>query len=263
LDPQPETRALYKKIRKREITPVHIENQIDTFAPRHNLPSQLSTFIGREQEQEEIMRLVENNRLVTLAGVGGIGKTRLSLQVGQKLLNDYPNGIWFVSLDSLSESALVPQTVASVFGIRESHERPIIEILINVLREKTTLLILDNCEHLLEACANLITTLLQNCPILKILATSREILNMEGEATYYLLSLSIPEDSASLEKLAEYESIQLFIQRAALALSSFRMTKENAQTIMDICRRVDGIPLAVELAVAHVNILQTKKFCNN
>jgi predicted ATPase/DNA-binding SARP family transcriptional activator len=259
LDPQPETRALYKKIRKREITPVHIEKQIETFTPRHNLPSQISTFVGREQEQEEIMRLVENNRLVTLAGVGGIGKTRLSLQVGQKLLNDYPNGIWFVALDSLSEPALVPQTVASVFDIRESRERPIIEILTNVLREKTTLLILDNCEHLLEACIKLIMTLLQNCPNLKILTTSREILNMQGEATYYLPSLSIPEDSASLEKLTEYESIQLFTQRAALARSSFRISKENAQTITDICRRVDGIPLGIELAAAHINILRTKE----
>jgi predicted ATPase len=205
------------------------------------------------------MHLVEDNRLVTLAGVGGIGKTRLSLQVGQKLLNDYPNGIWFVALDSLSEPALVPQTVASVFDIRESLERPPIEILTNVLREKTTLLILDNCEHLLESCAKLITTLLQNCPNLKILATSREILNMEGEATYYLSSLSIPEDRVPLEKLAEYESIQLFTQRAALTLSSFRITKENAQTIMDICRRVDGIPLGIELAAAHINILRTKE----
>jgi predicted ATPase/DNA-binding SARP family transcriptional activator len=259
LDPQPETRALYKKIRKRQITPARVEQQIKTFTPRHNLPSQFSTFIGREKEQEEIMRLLEKNRLVTLAGVGGIGKTRLSLQVGQKLLNDYPNGIWFVALDSLLEPSLVPQTVASVFAIRESRDRPIIEILINVLREKTTLLILDNCEHLLEACTKLITTLLQNCPNLKILATSRETLNMEGEATYYLSSLSIPEDRAPLEKLAEYESIQLFTQRAALALSSFRMTKENAQTIVDICRTVDGIPLGIELAAAHINILRTKE----
>jgi predicted ATPase len=128
-----------------------------------------------------------------------------------------------------------------------------------VLREKITLLILDNCEHLLEACIKLITTLLQNCPNLKILATSREILNTTGEATYYLPSLSLPEDRAPREKLNEYESVQLFTQRAALALSSFRMTEENAQTIMDICRRVDGIPLGIELAAAHINVLRTKE----
>ena len=259
LDPQPETRALYKMIRKGEIKPIRVEKQVETFTPKHNLPSQLSTFIGREKEQEEIAHLLKKNRLVTLAGVGGIGKTRLSLQVGLKLLSDYPDGVWFVALDSLADPLLVTQTIASVFDIRESRDRPIIEILINILREKTTLVILDNCEHLLEACTKLITILLQNCPNLKILATSRELLNMAGEATYYLPSLSFPKDRAPLEKLTEYESIQLFTQRAALALSSFRMTKENAQTIMDICRRVDGIPLGIELAAAHINILRTKE----
>jgi predicted ATPase/DNA-binding SARP family transcriptional activator len=259
LDPQPETRALYKRIRKGEIKPVRVEQQKETFTPRHNLPPQLSTFIGRKKEQEAIVKLLKKNRLVTLAGVGGIGKTRLSLQVGQKLLNDYANGVWFVALDSLSEPALLSQTIATVFDIRGNRDHPIIEILINVLREKITLLILDNCEHLLEACTKLITTLLQNCPNLKILATSREILNTAGEATYYLPSLSLPEDRAPRQKPNEYESIQLFTQRAALALSSFRMTKENAQTIMDICRRVDGIPLGIELAAAHMNILRTKE----
>jgi predicted ATPase/DNA-binding SARP family transcriptional activator len=259
LDPQPETRALYKKIRRGEIKPVQVEKHIEPIEPKHNLSLQLSSFIGREKEQDEVIRLLEKNRLVTLAGVGGIGKTRLSLQVGQKLLNDYSDGVWFIPLDSLSNPTLVPQTVASVFEIRERPERPVTEVLMNVLREKTTILILDNCEHLLDACTQLITALLTNCPNLKILATSREILNMKGEATYYLPSLSIPEDHTSLEKLTEYESIQLFAQRAALALSSFRMTKENAQTILDICRRVDGIPLGIELAAAQINILRTKE----
>ncbi|HJR81086.1 MAG TPA: BTAD domain-containing putative transcriptional regulator [Anaerolineales bacterium] len=260
LDPQPETRALYKKIRKGEISPVRVEKQIETLMPRHNLPSQLSSFVGREQEQEEIINLLEKNRLVTLAGVGGIGKTRLSLQVGQKLLTDYPDGVWFIPLDSLSDPTLVPQTVASVFEIRESPDRTAIEILKNVLREKTTLLILDNCEHLLNSCAQLITSLLTNCPNLKFLTTSREILNMKGEATYYLPSLSIPEDNKLLtEKLTEYESIRLFTERAALAQSSFMLTQENAHAVVNICRRVDGIPLAIELASARVNILQVKE----
>ncbi len=233
---------------------------LSQISPHTNLPTSLTSFIGREKEQQEIRNLLATKRLVTIAGVGGIGKTRLSLQAGQSLLNDYPNGVWFIAFDSLSDPTLVLQTVASVFDIRERpSNQPLLERLIYSLYQKTALLIFDNCEHLLEACAQLIKTLLTNCPNLKILATSREILNMEGEATYYLPSLSIPEDSTLPEKLSEYESIKLFTQRAALALSSFRVTEENAQTIIDICRKVDGIPLGIELAAAHTNILRTKE----
>ncbi len=232
------------------------------FRPSTNLPAALTTFVGRENEQDEIINLITKNRLVTLAGAGGIGKTRLSLQVGQKLLNDYPNGVWFVAFDSLSDSSLVPQTVASVFDIQEGPDRPAIEILKNVLRQKIMLLIFDNCDHLLDACAQLIKTLLTHCPNLKILSTSREILNMEGEATYYLPSLSIPENNNTLpEKMNEYESVRLFEERAALALSSFRLTKQNTQIVGHICRRVDGIPLAIELAAARVDILQVDEIC--
>ncbi|HKY54529.1 MAG TPA: BTAD domain-containing putative transcriptional regulator, partial [Anaerolineales bacterium] len=262
LDPQPETRTLYKKIRKREIKPALVEKQNEPITPKHNLPSQLSTFIGREKEQDEIINLVAKHHLVTLAGVGGIGKTRLSLQVGQSLINTYPDGVWFIALDSLSDPNLVPQTVAAVFDIRETAGRPVIEILMNMLREKTTLLILDNCEHLLDACAELITDLLTNCPNLKILMTSREILNMEGEAIYYPPPLSIPGDSTLLEKLTNYESVQLFSDRASLALSSFRLTNENIQSVVEICRKVDGIPLAIELAAARINVLQVKEILN-
>src|SRR6185295_3194108 len=201
--------------------------------------------------------------LVTLMGTGGIGKTSLALQVGHKLLNEYPNGVWFIALDSLADPDLVPQTVAAVFDIRESSDRSSIEILINKLCEKTALLILDNCEHVVEACAQLTTTLLSNCSKLKILATSREVLNVTGEATYRMPSLSIPEqDEASLEKLTEYESILLFSERAALASSSFRLTEENARAVIDICRKVDGIPLAIELAAARVNMLQVSEILN-
>ncbi len=258
LDPQPETLALYKRIRKGEIKPAQVLRVEETNPPKHNLPSQLSSFIGREKEQTQIVNLIVKNRLVTLMGTGGIGKTSLALQVGQKLLNEYPNGVWFIALDSLDDPALVAQTVAAVFDIRESNDRSIIEILINKLCEKTTLLILDNCEHVVEACTQLATTLLSNCSKLKILATSREVLNVSGEATYRTPSLSIPEqDKASLEKLTEYESIRLFTERATLASSSFTLTEENAQAVIDICHRLDGIPLAIELAAAHVNMFST------
>jgi predicted ATPase/DNA-binding XRE family transcriptional regulator len=224
-----------------------------------NLPSLFTSFIGRGKEQSEVINLLKKNRLVTLAGAGGIGKTRLVIQVGHQLLPDYPHGVWFVPLDSLSDPLHVPLTVASVFGIREGGDRQVIETLKKVLRLKTALLILDNCEHLLDACVQLINTLLTHCPNLRVLTTSREILKMEGEAAYYLPSLSTPEGGDSLEKISEYESIQLFVQRAALALSSFQLTKENAQAIADICRRVDGIPLAIELIVARVNILKVEE----
>jgi hypothetical protein len=168
----------------------------DTFSstPKTNLPTALTSFIGREKEQAEIINLIATNRLVTIAGVGGIGKTRLALEAGHRQLNDYTHGVWVTAFDSLSDPALVPQTVASIFDIRErSSDQPFLERLIYSLHAKTTLLILDNCEHLLDACAQLIMTLLTHCPNLKVLTTSREILNMEGEAIYYAPTLSIPE----------------------------------------------------------------------
>ena len=224
-----------------------------------NLPSSVTSFIGREKVQREVINLLKKNRLVTLAGTGGIGKTRLAIQVGHQVRPDYPHGVWFVPLDSLTDPERVSQTVASVFGIREGMDRQAIEALKNFLLGKSLLLILDNCEHLLDACTQLSKSLLAHCPDLRILTTSREILNIEGEATYFLPTLSIPERSNSLEILSEYESIQLFVDRAALVLSQFQLTKENAQAIMDICTRVDGIPLAIELIVARVNILKVEE----
>jgi predicted ATPase/DNA-binding XRE family transcriptional regulator len=223
------------------------------------LPTLLTSFIGREQEQGEVISLLRKNRMVTLAGAGGVGKTRLAIQVGRQLLQDYPDGVWFIPLDSLSDPLRLPLTVATVFGIQEGHDRPVIETLVHVLQEKKALLILDNCEHLLEESAVLATTLLARCPNLSILATSREILQVAGEATYHLSSLSTPQESAALEKIPAYDSVQLFVDRAALALSTFQLTTENAQAIAEICRRLDGIPLAIELIVARVNILTVEE----
>lgn len=262
LDPQPETRLLYKRIRKGEIKPLPGEKpgmQAETVSPRHNLPLQISTFVGREKEQEEVARLLQKHRLVTLAGAGGIGKTRLALQVGQKLLNEYPEGVWFVALDSLANPALIAPTVASVFNILEGPARPLLDVLTEVLRTRTLLLILDNSEHLLDGCARLAGALLQSCPNVKILVTSRATLNVPGEAVHYLPSLSLPERELTIEELSEYEAIRLFTERATLAQSSFALTKENAGTVLEICRKVDGIPLAIELAAARVNVLQVEE----
>ena len=255
VDPQPETQALYKKIRKREIKPVKVEQQKAAGTPQHNIPLQLSSFIGREKEQKAVTKLIAQNRLVTLIGTGGIGKTRLSLKVGEGLLDKFENGVWFVELASLNDPSLVPQAAAAVFGIIDRSENTSLDKLIDLLRAKTSLLILDNCEHLLAACAQLADTLLKNCPNLKILVTSREGLGIPGEAFYRVPSLSIPGVEKNIEQLADYESIRLFTDRARLSVSDFSLRIENVPTIAQICRRLDGIPLAIELAAARVNIL--------
>jgi predicted ATPase/DNA-binding SARP family transcriptional activator len=267
LDPQPETRELYKKIRKGEFKPVSGQSQtarLEWSKPKHNLPVQLTSFIGRERERHEIARLITHNRLVTLIGAGGIGKTRLALQTAQSLRNDYPDGVWFVPLESLADEDLVAQTVASFLNIAEASDQSLLETLGNELRDRTLLLILDNCEHVLDACARLAETLLKNCPNIKLLATSRDLLRLDGEAVYHVPPLTIPDShpAGSVEEVANSESVQLFAQRAALVRSSFEITKTNALTLVKICNRLDGIPLAIELAAAHVNIFTLEEILN-
>jgi predicted ATPase/DNA-binding SARP family transcriptional activator len=259
VDPQPETRALYKQIRRGEIKPARPPKQKEIIGARHNLPFQLSNFIGREKELHEITNLIADHRLVTLTGTGGIGKTRLSLKTGEQVLDKYTNGVWLVELAALNDPALVPQTVAKLFHIVEQPEESLTDKLIRVLRSKTVLLILDNCEHLLDTCAHLADTLLRNCPNLKILATSREPLGITGEAVYHVPSLELPNIQQVLEKLLEYESIQLFEERARLVQEYFSLTMENASSVAQICHRLDGIPLAIELAAARVNLLSPQQ----
>lgn len=259
LDPQPETRELYKRIRKGELKTVSDKTKtlrLETAKPKHNLPVHLTTFIGRERERNEISRLITNNRLVTLIGAGGIGKTRLALQTGQSLLSEYADGVWLVPFESLGDEDLVPQTVASYLGIPEPSDQSVVETLVNHLRNQTLLLIFDNCEHLLDACARLAETLLKSCPNLKILATSRDTLRLEGEAFYHVPPLTIPESASprSIEEIANSESVQLFAQRATLVLTNFEITESNVGALVRICNRLEGIPLAIELAAAHVDI---------
>jgi predicted ATPase len=257
LDPQPETRELYRKIRKGEGRPVEPERP----APKHNLPVQLTTFIGREKERDEISRLLMQNRLVTLIGTGGIGKTRLSLQTGQHLLEHYPDGAWFVPLESLVDEKMLVPTVASYVGISKLPDQPLLDTLIHTLRDRTMLLILDNCEHLLETCSQLVETLLKNCPNVKILTTSRDSLRLEGEAFYHVPALAIPQDSefGLADELVQYESVRLFAERAALVLSGFEVTNENAEAIVAICKRLDGLPLGIELAAARVDLFKVEE----
>jgi predicted ATPase len=223
----------------------------------NNLPALLTTFIGREKEQADILELIRTHRLVTLTGSGGVGKTRISLKVGEQVLDEYANGVWLAELAPISDPELLPQTVASALGILTQSTSSYTELLINFLRLKTALLILDNCEHLLDASAHLADTLLKHCPQLKILATSREALGILGEIVYHMPSLGLPDIQQTLDKFREYESARLFEERARLAQPDFELTMENASSVAQICSRLDGIPLAIELAAARVNMFST------
>jgi len=219
----------------------------NTPARSHNLPIQLTSFIGREKEIAEIKRLITANHLITLTGAGGSGKTRLAQQVAADLLAVFPDGMWLVELAPLADPALVPQTVASVLGIKEEVGRPLLATLTNYLRNKTTLLVLDNCEHLIAASAQLAEAVLQTCPDIRLLATSREALSIAGETTFPVPSLSLPSDFRNLKdfgSLAQYEAVRLFVDRAATALPDFVLTNANAPAVAQVCHQLDGIPRA-------------------
>ena len=227
----------------------------------NNLPVQLTSFIGREKEIAEIKRLVEHNRLVTLTGSGGVGKTRHSLQVAAEVLDAFPEGAWLVELATVSSPELVAQALASVLGVHEDQARPLMAALQDHLQPKTILLLFDNCEHLLEACAQLADGLLHACPHLKILVSSREALGMAGEVSFRVPSLALPDAQhlPSLERLTQYDSVRLFIERAVAVKSDFVVANHNAPAVAQICSRLDGIPLAIELAAARLRGLSAEQ----
>ena len=230
----------------------------------HHLPTQLTSFIGREKEIDEIKQLITDHRMVTLTGSGGAGKTRLALQVAENLLSLFSGGVWFVELAPLTDPALVVQTLFSVFKLREDPHRPPLEILQDHLRSKSLLLILDNCEHLIEASAQVSESLLRACLQLKILASSREALGIPGEIPYHVPSLKTPSpaDLLHLENPLEIDSIRLFVERGMTAKPDFRLTKENTPFVAQICSRLDGIPLAIELAAARVKVLSPEQIAS-
>jgi predicted ATPase/class 3 adenylate cyclase/DNA-binding XRE family transcriptional regulator len=223
----------------------------------HNLPTQLSSFIGREPELAEVAQLLSTTRLVTLTGSGGCGKTRLALQVGADILERFENGVWLVELAPLADPGLVPQAVASTLGVRDEPGRPLLTTLANHLREKHLLLVLDNCEHLIGACAQLADALLRACPQLTMLATSREVLGIAGEWAVRVPSLGLPEDGQpqSFTLVAASEAVRLLVERATAVQPNFALTEQNAAAVVQVCRRLDGIPLALELASARVRVL--------
>jgi predicted ATPase/class 3 adenylate cyclase len=208
----------------------------------HNLPTQLTSFIGRERELADAQEKLEEARLLTLIGPGGTGKTRLSLQIAAEQLPNFRDGVWLVELAPITDPALIVSTIASVFELREVRNIPFISILLDYLRGKQLLLILDNCEHLVEASAQIASQLLHTCPQLKIIASSREALGIDGETVYRVPSL------------LDDEATRLFIERARKAEPRFHVTKDNASSIAQICSRLDGIPLAIELAAARVKL---------
>jgi predicted ATPase/DNA-binding XRE family transcriptional regulator len=224
-----------------------------------NLPVYLTSFVGRTHERAELAGLLERQRLVTLTGPGGVGKTRLAGKAGEEALDKFTNGVWMAELASQASPELVPQTVAAAFSLSHHSQASPMELLVNYLRPRSLLLILDNCEHLSEACAHLAETLLKACPNLKILATSREPLNVMGEAVYHVPSLGIPDEPARLASAREFASIQLFEGRASLAQSDFSLTRENIPFVVQVCRRLDGIPMAIELAAARLDVLSVEE----
>jgi DNA-binding winged helix-turn-helix (wHTH) protein len=218
--------------------------------PKHKLPYQLTSFIGREQEIVQLQELVTANRLVTLTGAGGAGKTRLAIEVASRLADTFADGVWLVELAALSDPRLVPQVVAQALEVKEQPTRPVIETLSDYLASKKLLLVLDNVEHLLEECVQFADLILRPTPDVAMLVTSRERLAMTGELTYRVPSLTVPGTNETLtpETVSSYEGVRLFVERAKLVRPDFDLTAKNACSVASICARLDGMPLAIELA---------------
>jgi predicted ATPase/DNA-binding SARP family transcriptional activator/DNA-binding CsgD family transcriptional regulator len=235
-------------------------------AGRHNLPNPRTSFVGREREMVEVKRTLAMTRLLTLTGAGGSGKTRLALEVARDLIGAYPDGVWLVELAPLSEPELVAQELAGALEVQERPGQPLIDTLVDALGDKWLLLVLDNCEHLVEAAARLVDTLLDSCPRLRVLATSREPLGVGGEVLWQVPSLSLPDTDgegangdATVERLMRCEAVRLFVERARLRLPDFRLTDDNTGAVARVCRRLEGIPLAIELATARMGTLAVEQ----
>jgi predicted ATPase/DNA-binding XRE family transcriptional regulator/tetratricopeptide (TPR) repeat protein len=233
--------------------------ETDTVGPPNNLPRQLSSFVGREKDVAKIRELIASDRLVTLVGSGGVGKTRIALRVAADLLDGSGQGVWFVDLAPLTDASLVPSTIASALSVQETLDRPILQTLIAYLKNRYLLLVLDNCEHLIDGVARAAEVLLQSCSRLQILATSREALGISGERTYRVPSLSVPAldemHRLTVDEALGYDAVALFAVRAEAADGRFELTQQLVPTVAEICRRLDGIALAIELAAARVSVL--------
>jgi predicted ATPase/class 3 adenylate cyclase len=222
---------------------------------KHNLRRQLSTFIGREKELGEVKRLLKTTPLLTLLGPGGTGKTRLMLHAAEEVIEDYPDGVWLVELAPLTDPDLIPERVAAVLNVQEQPGRKIFDTLADYLRRKELLLLVDNVEHIVQASAKFTEHLLEHCPKLTMLVTGREALFIEGETTIQVPPLSLPKEMQTLEEIVNSEGVQLFLERARAVRPDFTLTEGNGATISEVVRRLDGIPLALELAAARLRML--------
>ncbi len=270
-DPDPETRRLFGDILAGRLDPVAAtEAPAESrppgarrgparsgAAPAHNLPVQLTSFVGRERELAELRGQLHRSRLLTLTGPGGAGKTRLALEVAAERLHDYDDGVWLVELAALADPGLVAQETAMVLGMQLRSQHDAGAVLARLIGDRRLLLLLDNCEHLIGACARLAEELLRACPELTLLATSREPLHIGGEVTVRVPSLGLPDPGleAPASELMRFESIRLFAERAADAAPGFRLTDANASHVAEVCFRLDGMPLAIELAAARAGVL--------
>ena len=266
-EPAAASERLYRDIRSGQFPPRGSQShgtpaEHTGTSPRHNLPAPLTSFIGREREVTEVGRLLATTRLLALTGTGGCGKTRLALEVARGSIPGYADGVWLVELAGLSDPRLVPRAVSGVLGVAEDAERPLVDTLSDALRSKRMLLVLDNCEHLLDACAHLAQTLLRSCPGVRVLATSREALGVGGELRWRVPSLSVPPaDTTPLaDKFGQYGSVQLFVERARHREPTLDLSDtEDMRAVAEICRRLDGIPLAIELATARIPVLSVRQ----
>ncbi|MFN8490698.1 MAG: tetratricopeptide repeat protein [Caldilineaceae bacterium] len=268
--PMPETTALYQWLRQNDGRNHSLAAKIT------NLPIPLTSFIGRTRETAEVKRLLiaahigqsqaahvgkSEVRLLTLTGAGGSGKTRLAIQTATDLIDHFAHGVWWVELAALNAAGLVVQAVAKALGVTETLGEPLIQTIANFVSNKQLLLVLDNCEHLIESCAQVADTLLARCPHVQILTTSRESLNIAGETLWPVPTFAAPEPTklAVVDLLLQFESIRLFVERAAAVQPGFTLTIENAKAVAEICQRLDGIPLAIELAAARVKVLAVEQ----
>jgi non-specific serine/threonine protein kinase len=261
IEPSEQTKELYTRIKagqehpKTETTLFVIGQQKASL--KTNLPVPITRFIGREKQVKEIVRLMGKDRLLTLTGSGGVGKTRLAIEAANTLSPDFKDGVWWVDLVGLNDPALLPQTVAQVVGVSEVQNQSLTQTLVEHCRSKQMLLVLDNCEHLISTCAQLADHLLGACRALKILTTSREAMDILGETVLSVPSLSVPEIKKKVpaKSLHNFESILLFVDRAQSVQPGFELDEHNAQAVVQVCHRLSGMPLAIELAAARVRIM--------
>jgi len=240
----------------REFPPLRILDVVP-----NNLPLELTSFVGREDGVGEVIGLLNRTRLLTVTGVGGVGKTRIAVAVAAGITDDYEDGVWLVELGALSDPALIPKQVALAMGVQEQADRPISATLVDAVSSRESLLVLDNCEHLIGGVAALTDQLLRSCPRIRVLATSREPLGVSGEVVWTLAPMSVPsvEIDRDPDLLHPVESVRLFVDRARLADQEFSLNRDNAHACAEICRRLDGIPLAIELAAARVSALSPQQ----